>query len=116
MRLVDRRIFCKTSAMSLMALRGGRPAVGSVAAVSEAESTGTRPLLSGPYSTQPGEPVFLLEGSTLEDLWAVKRRVNPLVKSSSRNPVMVRQREWEGIGPYLYGSVLYDSEDRLFKM
>jgi len=79
------------------------------------ESVKTRPLLSKPYETQPGEPVFLLEGSTLEDLWAVRRRVTPLLKSS-RNPVMVKDRDWEGGGPYLYGSVLYDSEDALFKM
>jgi len=69
---------------------------------------------SEPYSTKTGEPVFLLEGSTAEDLWGVRRRVNPLVKSS-RNPVIVKDRDWEGSGPYVYGSVLYDSQDELFK-
>ncbi|MEW5979564.1 MAG: hypothetical protein AB1898_27520 [Acidobacteriota bacterium] len=108
----DRRFFCKTSAMSLMALSEGLPVAET--SVSDAESAGTRPLLSGPYATQPGEPVFLLEGSTLEDLWAVRRRVNPLVRSS-RNPVMVKTRDWEGGGP-TGNSVLYDSEDKLFKM
>jgi len=103
--LIDRRVFCKTSATSLMALGGELSATGTAA----------RPFLSEPYSVQPGEPVFLLEGSTLEDLWAVRRRVNPLVKSS-RSPVMVMDREWEGNGPYLYGSVLYDSAEKLFKM
>lgn len=112
--IVNRRFFGKMSAMSLMALGGELPVVGSAASVSETASAGTRPLLSQPYSTQPGEPVFLLEGSTLEDLWAVRRRVNPLVKSS-RNPVMVKDREWEGGGPS-GGSVLYDPEDKLFKM
>ncbi len=67
-----------------------------------------------PFSTKPGEPVFLLEGSTLEDLWALRRRVNPLVKSS-RNPIIVKDREWEGSGPYVYGSVLYDAREKLFK-
>jgi hypothetical protein len=113
--MTNRRVFCKTSAMSLLALGGGVPAVGSIASVSEPESKEARPLLSEPYATQPGEPVFLLEGSTLEDLWAVRRRVNPLLKSS-RNPVMVEDREWEGSGPYLYGTVLYDGEEKLFKM
>jgi hypothetical protein len=70
--------------------------------------------LTEPYSAKPGDPVFLLEGSTLEDYWAIRRRVNPLVKSS-RNPVMVKDRDWEGIGPYLYGSVLYESQDKLFR-
>jgi hypothetical protein len=69
---------------------------------------------SEPYSTRPGEPVFLLEGSVVEDLWGVRRRVNPLIKSS-RNPIVVKDRDWEGSGPYTYGSVLYDPEDKLFK-
>src|SRR5260221_697972 len=103
------------SALSLMALGAELPAVGSVDSLNDAESAATRPLLSQPYSTRPEEAVFLLEGSTLEDLWAVRRRLNPLLKSA-RSPVMVKDREWEGGGPYLYGSVLYDSEDRLFKM
>ncbi len=67
-----------------------------------------------PFTTRPGEPVFLLESSTVEDFWAVRRRVQPLIKSS-RNPVMVKDRDWEGSGPYLYGTVLYDPEDKLFK-
>lgn len=81
----------------------------------ETKSSEARPLLSPPYSTRPGEPVFLLEGSTLEDLWAVRRNVNSLVKSK-RNPLVVMDRAWEGFGPMLFGSVLYDHEDRLFKM
>jgi hypothetical protein len=67
-----------------------------------------------PYSTQPGEPVFLLESSTVEDFWAVRRRVQPPVKSS-RNPVIVKDGDWEGGGPYLYGTVLFDPQDKLFK-
>jgi len=69
---------------------------------------------SEPYSTRPGDPVFLLEGSVVEDLWGVRRRVNPLIKSS-RNPIIVKDRDWEGSGPYTYGSVLYDPEDKSFK-
>src|SRR5262245_7916921 len=107
---VNRRVFGKMSALSLMVLNGQLPALAGVASLSEA-SIGTRPLLSPAYSPRPGEPVFLLEGSTLEDLWAVRRRLNPLLKSA-RNPVMVKDRDWEGGGPYLYGSVLYDDEDR----
>ena len=115
MSLIDRREFCKTSALSLMTLSGGLPSADSVGSVTEPGAGESRPFLSEPYSVQPGEPVFLLEGSTLEDLWAVRRRVNPLVKSS-RSPVMKMDRDWEGLGPMLFGSVLYDPEDRLFKM
>lgn len=67
-----------------------------------------------PFATRPGEPVFLLEGSTLEDLWCVRRKVNPLVKSP-HNPVMVKDRDWEGSGPIIHGTVLYDPQDKLFK-
>jgi len=76
-------------------------------------SLGARPASPNP-AIEPGEPLFLLERSTVEDIWALARRVHPLVKSS-RNPLIVKDREWEGSGPYLYGSVLFDPADRLFK-
>ena len=69
---------------------------------------------SEPFSTRPGEPMFLLEGSTVEDVWRVRRKLNPLVKSP-RNPIIVKDREWEGYGPFIQGTVLYDFQDRLFK-
>ena len=115
MRRVGRRTFCEASAMSLMALGAKASAVGGIVSGSEPETVDARPLLSAPYTTRPGEPVFLLEGSTLEDLWAVRRKVNPLTKYP-RNPVVVMDRDWEGLGPMLFGTVLYDSADRLFKM
>ncbi|MCX6619522.1 MAG: hypothetical protein NTY38_00275, partial [Acidobacteria bacterium] len=64
--------------------------------------------------SREGEPIFFLEGSTVEDTWAVRRRVNPVVKSS-RNPIITRDRDWEGSGPYTYGTVLYDPKDKLLK-
>lgn len=112
---VSRRTFCKAGATSLMALNGNFMPNRMLAVSEESESNDRRPLLSPPYATQPEEPVFLLEGSTLEDLWAVRRRVNPLLKSA-RNPLIVKDREWEGFGPSLAGSVVYAPEDRLFKM
>ena len=69
---------------------------------------------SEPFAVRPGEPLFLLESSTVEDTWAVRRRVNPLVKSS-RNPVLTKTQAWEGSGPYTYGTVLYDPQDKLLK-
>ena len=69
---------------------------------------------SEPFSTRPGEPTFVLESSTLEDLWRVRRKLNPLVKSP-RNPIMIRDQEWETSGPIIHGTVLYDPEDKLFK-
>ena len=115
MNLLGRRRFCKAGAVSLMALGGEVSTLGSMASVGKPDSVGTRRLLAGPHATQPGEPVFLLEGSTLEDLWAVRRKLNPLTKYP-QNPVIEMDREWEGLGPMLFGSVLYDPEVRLFKM
>jgi hypothetical protein len=40
--------------------------------------------------------------------------LTPLVKSP-RNPIITKTGAWEGSGPYVYGSVLYDPEDKLFK-
>ena len=87
---------------------------GFLGAVTGVAAFGAETRSQAPFSAQPGEPVFLLEGSTVEDLWALRRRVNPAAKSS-RNPIIVKDREWEGSGPYLYGSVLYDSREKLFK-
>jgi hypothetical protein len=67
-----------------------------------------------PFEVEAGRPVFLLEGSTLEDSWRVRRKLTPLVKSP-RNPVLVQDRDWEGNGPALMGSVLHDPKDGLFK-
>lgn len=67
-----------------------------------------------PFVTQPGRPVFLLESSTLEDLWRVKRKVTVLDKSP-RNPLIIRDRAWEGNGPFVMGTVLHDPQDNLFK-
>ena len=115
MSRVSRRTFCKAGTTSLIALNGPPLLAGTAAEMRKPKTGGACLPNSEPYSTQPCEPVFLLEGSTLEDLWAVRRRVNPLAKSP-RNRVMIKDRNWEGSGPYLYGSALYDPEDRLFKM
>jgi hypothetical protein len=87
-------------------------------------ATGVSLLDARTHATQPrapelqvvrgGEPTFVLEGSTLEDLWRVRRVLHPAIKSP-RNPIMVKDRPWEGYGPFIHGTVLYDPEDRLFK-
>jgi hypothetical protein len=43
----------------------------------------------------------------------VTRTMNQATKTS---PVLTATKEWEGSGPYLYGTVLYDSSESLFKM
>jgi hypothetical protein len=67
-----------------------------------------------PYSARPGEPVFLLEGSTVEDSWGVRRKLNPPLKSP-RNPLITKTGGWEGSGPYVYGTVLYDEREKLYR-
>jgi len=103
---LDRRSFLKGSAAPLLGLVG-RLLTNSGQACGESS-------FSNSFITRPGESIFLLERSTLEDLWRVRRKVNPVIKSG-RNPLIVRDREWEGSGPLIHGTVLYDPEDKLFK-
>lgn len=102
----SRRDFFQLGAMAMATL--------GVTSFGNAEPSTSGYPRSEPHSTRPGDPVFLLEGSTVEDFWGVRRRVNPLIRSS-RNPIIVKDRNWEGSGPYTYGSALYDPQDKLFK-
>jgi hypothetical protein len=61
-----------------------------------------------------GEPVFLLGEEILEDQWNVERRISPPQRISPE-PLIRKDRPWEGMGPYLYGSVLRDPSDNLWK-
>jgi hypothetical protein len=63
---------------------------------------------------RPGGPVFLLAEDLLDDHWGVRRRLVPAEKSA-RNPLIRNDRPWEGLGPYVYGSVLRDPKDSLWK-
>ena len=101
----DRRLFLKRGGATVLVLGGDLLA---------SQLAPAQIVKSEPFSTRPGEPMFLLEGSTVEDVWRVRRKLNPLVKSS-RNPILLRDREWETSGPIIHGTVLYDPEDKLFK-
>lgn len=59
-------------------------------------------------------PVFLLGDEILEDYWKLERRYF-LPKRVSREPIIRKDRNWEGMGPYVYGSVLRDPQDGLWK-
>jgi len=60
-------------------------------------------------------PYFLCDDRVTEDRWLMERFVAPLQKHSG-NPLVVKEYDWEGTGPLMGGSVLYDPEDGLFKM
>lgn len=60
-------------------------------------------------------PFFLCDERVVEDRWLVERFVVPLEKYD-KNPVLVGEYDWEGTGPLLGGSVLYDVEDELYRM
>ncbi|MBI4559157.1 MAG: hypothetical protein HY706_16350 [Candidatus Hydrogenedentes bacterium] len=60
-------------------------------------------------------PYFLCDSRVVEDRWLVERFVvSP--QRHPKNPLIVRDRPWEGTGPHLGGSVLYDPEDTRYKM
>lgn len=60
-------------------------------------------------------PYFLIDDRVVEDRWMVERFAAPLVKHPS-NPLITKTGEWEGSGPHMGGSALFDPSDNLFKM
>ena len=60
-------------------------------------------------------PYFLCDDRVTEDRWQLERFVvQP--ERHPKNPLIVREHSWEGTGPHMGGSVLFDPQDRLFKM
>jgi hypothetical protein len=60
-------------------------------------------------------PYFLCDNRVVEDRWLVERFVvQP--RRHPGNPLLVREHLWEGTGPHLGGSVLYDPASNLFRM
>ena len=60
-------------------------------------------------------PYFVCDSRAVEDRWQLERFVIP-PKRHPENPLIVRKYPWEGTGPHLGGSVLFDPQDRMFKM
>jgi len=104
--LFDRRLFLSRGATTALALTAG--------CLEACRKEGRGIPQSEFFATRPEETIFLLEHSTVADMWRVRRKVNPIVKSG-RNPLIVKDREWESYGPQIHGTVLYDALDKLFK-
>ena len=49
------------------------------------------------------------------EMAGVRRVLNPVVKHPG-NPLIVSDRPWEGVDVYVYGTVLYDETEQVFKM
>jgi len=60
-------------------------------------------------------PHFLCDDRVTEDRWLMERFTVPLTKHRG-NPLVVKEYKWEGTGPLMGGSVLFDAEDETFKM
>jgi hypothetical protein len=60
-------------------------------------------------------PYFLCDDRVTEDRWGIERFVVPPQRHEA-HPLIVRDYAWEGSGPHMGGSVLFDPEDGLFKM
>jgi hypothetical protein len=60
-------------------------------------------------------PYFPVDERIIEDRWMVERFVVPL-QWHPENPIMVKDSPFEGTGPMAGGTVLFDSDDNLFKM
>lgn len=59
-------------------------------------------------------PYFLCDERVTEDRWLIERFVVPLKKCGL--PLIRKEHDWEGSGPYLNGSVLYDKELSVYRM
>lgn len=60
-------------------------------------------------------PYFVCDSRVIEDRWLLERFTPPLTKHPA-NPLIVKEHEWEGSGPHMGGSVVYDPEAKLYRM
>jgi hypothetical protein len=60
-------------------------------------------------------PYFLCDERVVEDRWLAERFAVPLKKHSD-NPLIVGDNPWEGTGPLMGGSVLFDPNDSMYKI
>ncbi len=60
-------------------------------------------------------PYFVVDDRIIEDRWMIERFVVPFEKYSN-NPVVKKSLPWEGKGPFMGGTVLYDVQNDLYKM
>ncbi len=60
-------------------------------------------------------PYFVCDDRVTEDRWMTER-FTVQAQRHQDNPLIVKTAPWEGTGPHLGGTVLYDPEDQLHKM
>ena len=60
-------------------------------------------------------PYFPVDERVIEDRWMIERFVVPFEKHTN-NPVVEKNMPWEGSGPLFGGTVIFDSQDNIFKM
>ncbi len=72
------------------------------------------PLRSQPIEIGHYRQLFF-DNRVIEETRGLKRVAHPAEKYEG-NPIMVKEKPWEGSGPYLYGTVLRDEDDGIFKM
>lgn len=60
-------------------------------------------------------PYFVCDQRVVEDHWLVERFVVPPVRYS-KDPLIVRDKPWEGTGPHMGGTVLRDPESGKLRM
>ena len=60
-------------------------------------------------------PYFPIDERIIEDRWMIERFVVSLEKNPN-NPLMTKDFPWEGTGPLGGGTVIFDQQDKLFKI
>jgi hypothetical protein len=69
---------------------------------------------NSPIQIGPEEQLFL-DDYIIESMEHITRRINQ-VKKHADGPVLKPDKKWEGSRAFLFGRVIYDYEDRIYKM
>ena len=72
-------------------------------------------VLAEPLDIEPGVRQLFLDDHVVENIEGLQRVTHQATKSP-HNPVLRRGKPWETFRVMLYGTVVYDEEDQLFKM
>lgn len=72
-------------------------------------------IAEGELSPSSTERALFLDDSNIEEMQNVRRVVNQPLKHPG-NPILTGDKPWDAYRPQLYGTVIFDAEQKLFKM
>lgn len=70
--------------------------------------------MNGTSTTIGPEPQLVVEDLLIQSMQGVRRRLHPGRKLPG--PVLEANQPWEGVRVYVYGTIVYDANERVFKV